>query len=151
MKNKLVGIILCMLLLIPALSVSTSADPEAKLDIQIFGGFPLPILIGNAGGVITNIGNTTAYNISYTLSIVGGISANINITHEGFYEYLEPIKMSGKALGVMTSSAKGFGMVTITLTAYATNADSVTVEAKGLQIGVFTWVPLSWITPRILK
>ena len=144
MKNKLVGILVCMLLLIPALSMSAAADSEAKLDIQIFGGFPLPVLIRNAGGVIVNIGDTTAYNISYTLSIIGGTSGNINITYEGYYEYLEPLSTGGAALAVMTQNANGFGLVTITLTASATNADSVTVKAKGFQIGDFTWVPMSW-------
>lgn len=151
MEKKLIGIFVCMLLLIPALSMSAAADSEAKLDIQIFGGFPLPVLIRNAGGVIVNIGDTTAYNISYTLSIIGGTSGNINIIYEGYYEYLEPLSTSGNALGVMTPNANGFGLVTITLTASATNADSVTVKAKGFQIGDFTWVPLSWVIPRILK
>ncbi len=144
MKNKLVGILVCMLLLIPALSMSAAADSEAKLDIQIFGGFPLPVLIRNAGGVIVNIGDATAYNISYTLSIIGGTSGNINITYEGYYEYLEPLSTGGDALGVMTTNANGFGLVTITLTASATNADNVTETAKGFQLGYFTWVPMSW-------
>lgn len=133
-----------MLLFIPALSMSAAADSEAKLDIQIFGGFPLPVLIRNAGGVIVNIGDATAYNISYTLSIIGGTSGNINITYEGYYEYLEPLSTGGDALGVMTPNANGFGLVTITLTASATNADNVTETAKGFQLGYFTWVPMSW-------
>ena len=144
MKNRLVGVLVCMLLFIPALSMSVAADSEAKLDIQIFGGFPLPVLIRNAGGVIVNIGDATAYNISYTLSIIGGTSGNINITYEGYYEYLEPLSTGGDALGVMTPNANGFGLVTITLTASATNADNVTETAKGFQLGYFTWVPMSW-------
>ena len=144
MKNRLVGVLVCMLLFIPALSMSVAADSEAKLDIQIFGGFPLPVLIRNAGGVIVNIGDATAYNISYILSIIGGTSGNINITYEGYYEYLEPLSTGGDALGVMTPNANGFGLVTITLTASATNADNVTETAKGFQLGYFTWVPMSW-------
>jgi len=144
LKNRLVGVLVCMLLFIPALSMSAAADSEAKLDIQIFGGFPLPVLIRNAGGVIVNIGDATAYNISYTLSIIGGTSGNINITYEGYYEYLEPLSTGGDALGVMTPNANGFGLVTITLTASATNADNVTETAKGFQLGYFTWVPMSW-------
>ena len=144
MKNRLVGVLVCMLLFIPALSMSAAADSEAKLDIQIFGGFPLPVLIRNAGGVIVNIGDTTAYNISYILSIIGGTSGNINITYDGYYEYLEPLSTGGDALGITTPNANGFGLVTITLTASATNADSVTETAKGFQLGYFTWVPMSW-------
>jgi hypothetical protein len=151
MKKKIVGILICMLLFIPALSISAAADSEAELDIQIYGGFPIPYLIRSAGGVIVNIGDTTAYNITYNLSIIGGLSGNINITYEGDYDYLEPVSTSGKALSVMTSNTYGFGPVIINLTASATNAESVTVKAKGFQIGDFTWIPLSWIIPPILK
>ena len=98
LKKKIVGIFFCTMLLIPAFSLSATADPEAKLDIQIYGGFPLPILIRNAGGVIVNVGDATAYNISFTLSIIGGTSGNINITHEGYHEYLEPLNMTQQQL-----------------------------------------------------
>lgn len=140
-----------MLLLIPALSISAVADPDAKLDIQIYGGFPLPVLIKNAGGVIVNIGDATAKNISFKISIIGGRSGNINFTDEGYCECLDPVKTGGNALGVMTPNIYGFGLVTISLTAAATNADNVTVKAKGFQIGDFTWIPLSWLIPRILR
>jgi len=151
MEKKLIGIFVCTLLIFSAMSMSAAAVSEAELDIQIFGGFPLPILIQHAGGVITNIGNSTAYNISFTLSIIGGTSDSINITYEGFSEYLEPLSESGAALGIMTPDANGFGLVTIKLSASATNAESVTIKAKGVQIGDITWVPLSWVIPRILR
>ena len=151
MKKILITIIICMLLFIPALSISADVNSSAELHIKVLGGLPFPVLIRNAGGVIVNVGDTTAYNISYTLSIIGGTSNNINITHEGYYEYLKPLSTDGEALGVFTPNANGFGLVTITLTASATNADGVTVKAKGFQIGDFTWVPLSWVGPRLLK
>ena len=151
MEKKLIGIFVCTLLIFPALTMSAAADSETELDIQIFGGFPIPILIQYAGGVLTNIGNSTAYNISFTLSIIGGTSDSINITYEGFSEYLEPLSESGSALGVMTPDVNGFGLVTITFSASATNAESVTVNAKGIQIGGITWVPLSWVIPKILR
>ena len=143
--------IIFMLFIIPAISTSAVADSEAKLDVQIYGGLPLPFLIRNAGGVITNIGDTTAYDISYILTIIGGISNNINVTIEDYYDYLEPLGSSDNALGVFTVAAYGFGIVTITFTASASNAESVTVKAKGFQIGDITWVPLSWIAPPFLK
>ena len=147
MKRKIFGIIVCTLLIIPALSMSAVADPSAKLHIQIFGGLPLPPFIHYVGGAIANLGDTTAYNISYILTVTGGTSGNINITVEGYYEKIK----RGYGLGVVTPNAYGFGPVTITLTASASNADSVTVKAKGFQIGDFTWVPLSWIIPPIFK
>jgi hypothetical protein len=151
MQKKLLGLLVCFLFLTPVLTVSATADSEAKLDIQIFGGFPLPILIKYAGGVITNIGDITAYNISYKLTIIGGTSGNINISYEGIHDDLEPLKTSGSALGVMTPDVNGFGPITITFTASATNAEDITVKSKGFQIGDITWIPLSWIIPRLLR
>ena len=79
------------------------------------------------------------------------INTIINISFEGYHEYLDTLESGGEALGVMTADAKGFGVVTITLTASATNAETVTAKAIGLQIGDFTWVPLSWILPPYFK
>jgi hypothetical protein len=151
MKKELIGIIICVLIIGPIASVSASSDPAAILDIQIYGGLPLPYLMQSAGGVLVNLGDVTAYDISYTLKIVGGTSGEINISYEGYYEELEPVTSGGDALGIVTLEANGFGPVLITLTASASNADSLTVNAKGYQIGSFTWVPLSWIIPPVLK
>jgi hypothetical protein len=149
--KKIIGIFICTLLFIPVFSISVTAESNTNLDIQIFGGLPLPLLIKNTGGVITNIGDTTAYNISFNLTIIGGPSSDINIVFEDSYEKLDPVSSGGNALGIFTSEVFGFGIITITLTASASNADSVTAKAKGIQIGDFTWIPLSWIIPRILK
>ena len=151
MKKELIGIIICSLMIGPMVTVSAISDPVAILDIQIYGGLPIPILMQNAGGVIINIGDVTAYDISFNLTIVGGTSGDININYEGYYENLEPASSSGDALGIVTSEAYGFGPVIITLSASASNAESLTVKAKGFQIGGFTWVPLSWIIPPIFK
>jgi len=151
MKIKICCIIIFILFVIPAISTSAVENQDAKLYIQIYGGLPLPVLIENVGGVIVNKGNTTAYDLSYTLSIFGGASGSINITSDGFSEYLDPFDSSGKSLGVFTPDVYGFGIVTITLSVSASNADDVIVNAKGFQFGDITWVPLSWIAPPILK
>ena len=151
MKRKIIGLIIFIMFLLPVASSSAVSNENAELDIQIYGGLPLPVLIRNVGGVITNIGDSTAYDISLTLSIIGGISGSINITYDGFYEYLEPFGTSKSSLGFFIPNIFGFGVVTITLSASASNAPLVSVKAKGFQFGDITWVPLSWITPPILK
>ena len=151
MKIKIICMIIFMLFVIPAISTSAIADENAKLEVQIYGGFPMPMLIRNVGGVIVNTGNITAYNLSYTLSIMGGTSDSINYTTDGFIEDLDPFDASGKSIGVFTPEIFGFGIITITLSVTASNADDLTVRANGIQFGDITWVPLSWITPPILK
>ncbi len=151
MKIKIISMIIFMLILIPVISTSAFADEEAKLEIQIYGGLPLPILIKNVGGVITNTGNATAFNITFKLSIIGGKSNSINISTDGFCDYLEPFDTGGESIGVFIPYAHGFGLVKITLSVSASNVDNFHVSALGFQLGDITWVPLSWITPPILK
>lgn len=151
MKIKIICMIIFILFVIPVISTSAVANQNAKLEAQIYGGFPMPMLIRNVGGVIVNTGNTTAYNLSYTLSIIGGTYGSINYTSDGFIEDLDPFDASGKSVGVFTPEIFGFGIVTITLYATAINADDLTVRANGIQFGDITWVPLSWIAPPILK
>lgn len=141
MKKKIVGIVVCLLLAFPLFSFPTAADPDAELDLRIVGGLPLPFFLHYVGGAITNIGNNTAYNITMTMTIRGGIFDTTNDTVVAFSDELLP----QQAYGVGINGAYGFGLVTITLSASASNAANVTATAKGIQIGGFTWVPLSWI------
>jgi hypothetical protein len=140
-----------MLILIPVISTSAFANEKAKLEIQIYGGLPLPILIKNVGAVITNTGNATAFNISFILSIIGGKSNSINFSTDGFCDYLEPFETGGESIGVFTQNVRGLGLIKITLSVSASNVDNFHVSGLGFQLGDITWVPLSWITPPILK
>lgn len=143
MSKRVVGILICLLMALPAFSLNTVADPGAELEIKIMGGLPLPLFFHLVGGVIGNIGDTTAYNISYKLTIKGGVFGDVQKTIEGFENEILP----GNGLSVGMNNVYGFGLVVITLNASATNAENATDTGKGFQIGEFTWVPLSWITP----
>jgi hypothetical protein len=124
-------------------SLQAVADPGAELEIKIMGGLHLPLFLHLVGGVIGNDGDTTVYNVSYKLTINGGIFGGVHETFEGFTDAILP----NTAYSVLLNDVYGFGLVVITLNASATNAENATGMGKGFQLGEFTWVPLSWITP----
>jgi len=141
MNMKIVGTIFFMLLLISAFLPTVLADPQTELEIHIFGGFPLPFMFHSVGGSITNIGNETAYNITYNMTITGGFLGLINVGFGGFYEKI----IQGNAIGISTPEPFGLGPVTVTFSAEASNADLVNISANGFQFRDFTWIPYSWI------
>jgi hypothetical protein len=141
MKKKIIGIFFCMMLAILVSSISVCADPGAKLEIKIYGGFPILFGMDNVGGAIGNTGDTTAYDVSFSFSVIGGFANSIDYTYEDFWGDLIP----NQGIGVVTSQVHGLGPVTITLSATSSNADDVIETAKGFQIGSFTWVPFSWL------
>ncbi len=153
MRTKIVGIVVCILVSLPAFSILAVADSNTKLITAVYGGFPfpgygpVPDLIHNVSGSVFNIGKVPAYNISCTLTITGGINNNINKTISYNYNQLSP----KRAMEIRLMDTYGFGPVIITITVSATNADTATRTAKGFQMGGFTWVPLSWIIPGILQ
>lgn len=141
MNIKVVSILLCLLVLVPMVSASR-ADPGPELQINILGSFPIPVLASSVSGIITNIGETSVYNISYQMTMQGGLLGAINVTYEDGTSEISP----GTALGVAIIDTRGFGMVTITLSVSATDVEPMTITAKGIQLGFFTWVPFSWVS-----
>lgn len=142
MKMKVIGIVICIVLILPLFSISKAADPTAQLEIRLIGGLPLPFLFHYVGGVITNSGDTAVYNISYKLTIHGGILGTTDETLTGDTDEILP--QNAYAVGMF--NVYGFGRVTVTLVVSASNAANVTGTAQGLQIGGFTWIPFSWVT-----
>lgn len=113
MKKGIVGILCCMLVMFPLLSLSgvVGASPEFSLNHA-------PVYIGKIWIDITNTGNETAFNISWILTLktlfppisrwngtIGNLSVNETkrITTDGFLF--------------------GFGFPTITLNLTAANAE----------------------------
>lgn len=142
MKIKLIGSIVCILLIVPVFSCITHADPGPKLEIYITGSLPIPVYCHIVGGAISNTGDATAYNISYEMTIKGGLGNTLDETYQGFEDEILP----NYALGIATMYTYGFGPVVITLTASASNAETVTETAQGYQIGGFTLIPFSWLS-----
>lgn len=141
MKIKIVILMSFMLIIVPFISTTIAEEPQTELELRIFGGFPFPFLFHSVGGSITNIGSNTANNISYIMTIKGGLLDMIDIIFDGTYEEITP----GNAIGISTPEPFGFGPIIVTFTAGASNANSVNATAKGFQLRDFTWIPYSWI------
>ena len=123
-KKSLVGMIVSILIVVPAVSTPSAAESDTELSIGICGGF---IAID---GWIMNIGDNPAYNVSYTFSMTGGFHNDINVTASDIVSEMPP----KSAMGVL-SNTYGFGPVTITLSVSASNADNMTKLVNGFQVG----------------
>ena len=141
MNMKVVSILLCLLVLVPMVSASR-ASPSPELQLNILGSLPIPVFANTVSGIIANTGDTPLYNVSYQMTIQGGVLGAINTTYEDGWSEI-PV---GTALGVAIIEVRGFGPVTITLSASATDVETMTITAKGIQLGFFTWVPFSWVS-----
>ena len=137
MKKKIIGILICMLIVITSFSIIAVAEPYPKLDhvefkIILFGSF---MLFGTRGTsvIIYNTGTSTAHDVCYTISITGGYDGSINFTYTDFIGDIDPFPPNGYGVG-WGGFIKGFGPVTITFTLTASNTDDVTMTAKGFQI-----------------
>ncbi len=107
------------------------ADPF--LDIgEINGGF------GRIGVELLNPGDESALNITYTISVKGGLFGNIDVETT---KSIPRIKYNVTILDYPDMFIFGFGKITIRVTAYADNADLVSKEKEGYVIGPFVIVP----------
>lgn len=143
MKKRIIGIITCIMIMLPCVSINAVGDPGPDLFIEIYGGNYMFIVLGlmgldMVGGAIGNRGDSTAENVSYNFTVTGGFLNNIDYN---FADYWGNIKVN-EALGVATYFVSGFGPVTITLSATSSNADDVSETVKGFQLGSITWVPI---------
>jgi hypothetical protein len=100
---------------------------------------PRPVLeiADIAGGLgvstqITNIGDSDAIDVNATIGITGGLFGFININATTSVPLLE-------TQGAVPLKAKffGFGRITITVVADASNTDQVTKQATGFVLGPF--------------
>lgn len=123
-KKPLIGMMMIILIVVPAISTPSAAASDTELSIGVCGGFTV------VNEWIMNIGDTPAYNVSFTSSITGGFNNNINITTSNNMSEMPP----KSAMGFLDKMF-GFGPVTITLSASASNADNVTKSVHGFQMG----------------
>ena len=135
MMKKLIGIFVCILLIaISVCTLSVSADSESELRVGVFGASIMALR--QAGGIIWNDGLDTIRDVQYTFTIRGGSDNSINITISG--DAGDGDMEVNQAYSIPTNKAKGFGLVTLTMTATSSNADEATVTSKGFQIGPYT-------------
>lgn len=123
-----------MLVLLTVGPYSIAAQQPTVLDIiQVKGGF------GKVSITVKNIGNTTAENVSMTISVQGGILGKINVTKVctgcgNCSNLIEPDATKTESTleaGVII----GFGPITISTSAEASNAEIVNKNYNGFVIG----------------
>ena len=135
MKKKICGIFVCTLLItISVCTLAVSVDSEPELRVGVYGASMLALR--QAGGIIWNDGVDTILDVQYTFTITGGSDDSINIKISG--DAADGDIEVNQAYSIPTKEAKGFGLVTLTMTATSSNADEATATAKGFQIGPYT-------------
>ncbi len=133
MKKKIVGMFVCTLMIIPVCTLSVSADPESELRVGVFGASMMSGL-RHVGGIIYNDGLDIIQDVQYTFTITGGSDDSIDITISDDVGNIE----NNQGYMISTKGVKGYGPVTITMTATSSNAGEATATAQGFQIGPYT-------------
>ncbi|HEC94621.1 MAG TPA: hypothetical protein ENI45_01485, partial [Thermoplasmatales archaeon] len=109
------------------------ADPLLNIS-KVSGG------IGKVCVELMNPGDNPARNISWNITIKGGVYGIINVTTMGSLASLEP----GETMVVSTNQTIfGLGLINIMVTAVAENTKPVYKEKKGLVFGPFVFT-LPW-------
>jgi hypothetical protein len=135
MKTKLIGTIICILLLtIPVLSTASTEPKGAVLELEIFGGL-------SAGAKLRNIGDTDALFVFYNISINGGFLKPINYTITGGLGTLPQHNGAVDLVITFPSSViQGFGKATITATADSLTTSPITTQADALVLFFFVLI-----------
>jgi len=137
------GICMMLVLTIPIatsiaqeIPTSISKNQNTELKILFFGSLRSFLLPGVGYG-IENRGDETAYNVTATFTLEGGLSNSIYFTDTWNYTEILPRYSVGTS---WLRAIDGFGPVTITVNVYASNAEAVEKTARGFQIGLRTFI-----------
>ena len=129
MKEKIIGIFLCMLLTVPVISVLATTNPEPELEItDIRGGFGVKAIIAAR--------NITAETLDWSFTFDGGI---IIFPLGRVKEGTSPCAAESEA----SAFVLGFGIVNITVFAEARDEANDTKSVTGFVFG-----PLVAIGPK---
>ncbi len=134
-RTSLIGTVLCILILLPAISPSSRAESNTELFVEITSVFPYSFHHVCLFGNILNIGENIAYNVTAVFSIIGGRNGEINATLSEVLPSMAPKTGFG-----FSNQANGFGPVTITFSVFASNVELITKSIKGFQIGYSTLI-----------
>ena len=132
MKIKIIGSIICILLLtIPVLSTASTEPKGAVLELEIFGGL-------RTGAKIRNVGDTDALFVYYNVSINGGFLKPVNYTITGGVGSL-PVHNGAIDLVITIPSTytQAFGKVTITATTDSLLTSPITKQTDALMLFFF--------------
>lgn len=109
----------------------TIEDPV--LHVGVFGASMLGGL-RSAGFILANYGDESIKDIQWVFSIKGVSNNEIDVTYSGEFGSLD----YNQGYQYTTSYVKGFGLVTVSITATSSNAGESTETMNGFQIGPYT-------------
>ena len=132
MIKKIVGFLICMLLLFPILSSSVTASQEPVLEIGKIRAIPLPFFRVLRSPIIIikikNTGDTDAQNVTWSFCIKHPLIEILNIT-TGFNFKINRIKAGYTK--IKTIGLDWFGRFEITVKARIDDGDHVSKTVKG--------------------
>ena len=140
MKKTVIVLSICLLFILPSMTISVMADPEPKVRVGAFGASFLSG-IRRIGGVIYNEGDEMVYDIEWTLSVTGGSDNSINVYRT---EAIGDLGLNA-AYQFSTNEVTGFGPVTITFTVTSSNAERESETIHGFQVGPIT-LSKTWVS-----
>jgi hypothetical protein len=145
MRKKLIGFLLCMLIVIPVISTTISANPGAKLKIYISDALESKnFLVRSYHGLqIENIGDETATGITVNFWATGGLFSKfrelLNMTD--FWSYAcGKIEPGEKTYCPIHLNLLYLGNIELTAKVWADNAEPVIQTIEGFASFAFIWV-----------
>jgi len=135
---KKTSFVLCLILFIPVLSITTIADPDPNLEIEIRGVLSKNVVINrNFRIIIENIGDETALDTVCDIWVFGGFRSNAR-TYWGLN--VGDIKPdTSKVVPFHDFNLPFFGIIEITVQVQAENIELITMSINAIAIG-FIWI-----------
>lgn len=145
MKKKTIGLLICILIIIPVFSTTVSADQGAELEIDISDAFESKNFIVRYfhGVQIENVGDETATHIAVNFRVTGGIFSKIRelLKIRDFWEYgCGKIEPGEKTYCPIHLNLLYLGNIELTAEVWAENAEPVTETINGFSSFAFIWV-----------
>ena len=145
MKKKLIGFLVCMLILMPVFSTTISANQGAELEINISDAFESENFIVRYyhGVQIENLGDETATHIVVNFWVTGGIFSKFRelLKMRDFWEYgCGKIEPGEKTYCPIHLNLLYLGNIELTAKVWAENAEPVTETINGFSSFAFIWV-----------
>ena len=136
MKKKIAGIFVCMLILVPVLSVTSAANQTAELEIRAVDE---GLLVGIAA-LIENIGDNDAEDVEWSIEFKSGtILLPFGGIRKGSFNNIP----AGERKSIFSGPVFGIGFlrpVEVTVTVSASNADTVEESVSVLVFLFYTSV-----------
>ena len=140
MKKKIIGIIICMLLIIISIPISMAIPEQDSLNVSSVPNLEVRIMSGveilSIAFTVENIGDTTVHDVKLIdMAVEGNVLYNSRIWLVS--SELEPSQKAHYA----TDMILGFGKFTVTLTVTSEEGDSISTSANGFIFGLIYIIP----------